>query len=224
MDRPFECTVVDAALATISTLRSYAPVRIGRQDYVGASLGYNNPTREAILEAWNIYGVEARVACILSLGAGVSPPRTAEASLNNLHDILEDCDRLALELAGQYRETGVYFRLSVDRGFSTLHFNDCDDSTAGLIEAHTKVYLDGLNGAQRDPIDCLQVPLIERVGQVAIGALSTSIGFFSCSLSRYLRPSSHYTRLRQNCATCYSIFCTTGRHMGEDERYISRQA
>jgi hypothetical protein len=172
LDLPLQCTVVQAAMATMASPRDYSPVRIGTRDFVGASLGYNNPTREAILEAWTTFGAETPVASVFSLGAGVSLPKSIEQSLQNPHDVLEDCDKLANELSGQYRDTGIYFRLSVTQGLHSLHPDEWDTSTVGTIESHTSAYLQTQTQTGADQVLALEEALHTRKGRVAIAAMS----------------------------------------------------
>lgn len=156
----------------MSSARYYSPVRIGLQDFVGASMGYNNPTREAIWEAWNIFGADTPVASILSLGAGVSPPRSINQSMDNLHEVLEDCDKLASELGGQYQQTGIYFRLSVDQGLQDIQHTGWDNNTAGIVESHTNAYIQRQTTSGGDPLKALEETLHTRLGRIAIAALS----------------------------------------------------
>ncbi len=190
LDRPLQCTVVEAALATMASPRHYSPVRIGSREFVGASLGYNNPTREAILEAWTMFGAETPVASVFSLGAGVSPPKSIEQSLQNPDDVLEDCERLANELSGQYRDIGIYFRLSVIQGLHSIHPDEWDPATIGKIESHTSAYLQTQTQAGADPLLALEEALHTRKGRIAIAAMSQfliwtfCIGFSTDVLSR----------------------------------------
>lgn len=167
---PLNCTVVDAALATMASSLYFDPVQIGRQLFLGASLGYNNPTREAIREAWDVWGADRSVACILSLGTGASNALNKEKPVENLlRDILEDCDKIANDLKGQLQAPDLYMRLSVLRGLDNIDVQKWDPETVGVIESHTKDYISHLSSHK---LATFIESLVNRPSRTSIGALN----------------------------------------------------
>jgi hypothetical protein len=175
---PLNCTVVDAALATLASPKLFKPVEITtdqivKKRFYSASLGYNNPTREAVREAWDVFGGNTPAALILSIGAGSSPPKSIDTPMETLmHEILEDCDKLAVELSGQFHTSGIYFRLSVDQVIQYPTTDSWKPLSVGGIHAQTLGYLERKAEAGEDLIDAITDNLLEAHGQVAIGVLS----------------------------------------------------
>ncbi|KIM32453.1 hypothetical protein M408DRAFT_39468, partial [Serendipita vermifera MAFF 305830] len=67
-------SIVDALCATMATPRFFSPAKIGpplrQQSFIGGALGANNPTRELLAEAADVFGNDRRVAQIITLGSG----------------------------------------------------------------------------------------------------------------------------------------------------------
>lgn len=68
-----KCTILQAACATIASPDVYEPMNLGRRFeeviYQDALAGYTNPTNEGLKEAERVFGREALVGTILSIGA-----------------------------------------------------------------------------------------------------------------------------------------------------------
>lgn len=130
--------------------------------FLGGSLGFNNPSRELITEAFNIFGEKARVRSVLSLGAGspnaLSLPFLADGigeddGYGKWREFMEktaiDNERAADDMKTRMGHLGLYSRFSVDQGLSSItspHEDSTEeavkrkDDTLGTIEAHTRIY------------------------------------------------------------------------------------
>lgn len=145
------------------------------QEFIGGSLKCNNPTRELLKEARTIYGNQKRVACLLNLGSGKpqtlapkgkGPP--SDEVLRLSEEIALHCESEAEQLIDQFAETGIYFRLSVDRGLETVGFHEWRGF--GKVEAHTKTYLE--TGRTTRLMDLCLKNLSNRIDCVTIQQLS----------------------------------------------------
>ena len=80
-----------------------------------------NPGRELLREAQQIFGDDAEVATILSVGAGKgdvwSMSEMDGASMRNaVKRTVDNCEPVYEELYARLRESAIYFRLNVERG------------------------------------------------------------------------------------------------------------
>ncbi|KIM22389.1 hypothetical protein M408DRAFT_43504, partial [Serendipita vermifera MAFF 305830] len=141
-------TIVDAICSALSNPSTFAPVIVGQrhrqQKYVGGVLGANNPTRELLKEAGNIFGEDICIAQVLSLGAG--RPQVSRLSDSTpaggsrvLEELTLDCEGVAAELSARLSGVEAYLRLNVDRGMESIGIHEWDD--LGPIETHTSTYM-----------------------------------------------------------------------------------
>jgi hypothetical protein len=162
-EREFDISVIDAVLSSCAIPDRFDPLRviplaaahqgtsttnIGKehdaQEFISAESTFPNPTREAIKELHTVYGVDRRVACVLSLGSG-RPAVIPTSSLRNSHqDIAKviailQAERTAEELYGHIGRSQVYYRFSVDRGLESP--DSVSLKNIGDIEVHTRAYL-----------------------------------------------------------------------------------
>ena len=80
-----------------------------------------NPGKEVLREAQRVFGDDAEVATILSLGAGKGDVwGTSTAGGSELREAVKramtSCEPVHEELYSRLRETSIYFRLNVERG------------------------------------------------------------------------------------------------------------
>ena len=116
---------MEAACACISSPDKFLPVSIGtghRQvTLVDALTVAANPGKELLREAQRVFGEEAEVATILSIGAGkgdvwgVSTTSSSEMR-EAMKRAMMSCEPVHEELYVRLRQTSSYFRLNVDRG------------------------------------------------------------------------------------------------------------
>lgn len=174
-------TVLESILATWADPRWMDSIAVGpsnRQQLLCSAIqACNNPTQLALKEAYQIYGAEAKVSSILSIGSG----QRGNASVKDvdsamLADIIaRDCEAVAEDLSQRIGKLGVYYRLSVDQGLQeTGEFR----GDIGSILSHADVYL--LKSATTD--------ILERCITASEDTRSTTLGQL-CRSWRTLRPA-----------------------------------
>ncbi|KIM24259.1 hypothetical protein M408DRAFT_243225 [Serendipita vermifera MAFF 305830] len=141
-------TVVEAVLATCATEPAFAPVSIGSgyntREYMAAR-GAANPVYEVITEACLLFGGDASVASLLSLGTGhpgiISLPQDGnEVVLHEImRDLMHDSEQTAQEIEERIGRVGIYSRFSVHQGMRNKHIVQLDDPR--WIIAQTEDYL-----------------------------------------------------------------------------------
>ncbi|CAG8639754.1 15788_t:CDS:2 [Acaulospora colombiana] len=116
-----ECTMLEALTATIasSDLFSSEVTFASGSSYVGAGLGINNPIREILMEAKQIYGESRQVGCLLSIGTVDIPPSYDTLALEDdkkmlaVLDAISDCRRTASAMNEKLSDAVIYHRFSV---------------------------------------------------------------------------------------------------------------
>lgn len=103
----------------------FVPVSSGsgfrRREYITAT-GAINPVQEVITEAHRLFGGEAKVASLLSLGTGhpgvVSIPLSGgEAAMHKvMQEMMTNCEQRAQEIEQRISRVGIYSRFSVEQG------------------------------------------------------------------------------------------------------------
>jgi hypothetical protein len=128
----------------------FSPVLVGpeyaAEEFSGAGMGFNNPTRELLKEAKLEYGDERQVSLILSLGSGRPKELTLEKSdskANSIQDLVMKLvasgESVERDVSYQLYDVGAYVRLNVDQGMEEIQFYEW--SQLGKIKSHTKAYL-----------------------------------------------------------------------------------
>jgi hypothetical protein len=128
----------------------FIPISIGtgheKVALVDAMAVAANPAKVLLSEAQRVFGDDAEVATILSLGAGkgdVWSMLTTGAELReNIKRAAASCEPVHEELYARLRETSIYFRLNVERGL---------DPPLELSSASVSAYLG--EGAVSDRLD-----------------------------------------------------------------------
>ena len=181
-------TIVDTICATIAVHPLFLPVKIGprmrEQSFTGGALGANNPTRELLKEAENIFGKEKRVAQILSIGAGrprfplLDQPTGRVSGARMVEELALDCEMVAKELSGRLLGIDAYLRLNVDGGLENTSLNDW--TRLGDIESHTAIYFEDIEHTKS--LDTSLRCLRQRLSSVTFGQISESIPkqYFFC--------------------------------------------
>ena len=177
-ERASTITVVDAVLATCATQPSFLPISIGpslsKQEFVGGAMGSGNPTRELVLEAYNLFGKDAHVSSILSLGSGrlgaLAAPSTGgqEEWMDVLRDMVKGCEQVAQEMETQVGHLGIYYRFSVDQGLQRIYGVNPND--IGWLNTQANSYLDDAEVSRK--LDHCVESLRLRQGQVTLEQLS----------------------------------------------------
>jgi hypothetical protein len=206
-----DITIVDAALATCANPSYFPSVAVGprlsQREYVGGSMGVNNPCKEVISESWDLFGGDTRVACLLSLGTGhlgvisLSPERNEdEGYLRALQAMANDSEQTAQEVDTQMGHLGMYFRFSVEQGLQAT-----EKSTIDRIMAHTKNYIE--NGDISRKVEHVVERIKLRQGLVALNQLSEFPSFRLVSLLTLSRVFQRGPALLQRSTTSNELFC-----------------
>ncbi|KIM31633.1 hypothetical protein M408DRAFT_63973 [Serendipita vermifera MAFF 305830] len=174
-------TIVEAICATMAVPSLFAPVKIGprlrEQSFVGGAVGTNNPTRELLKEAANVFGKDRRVAQILSIGAGRARLLALDHSGDTdslgrlVKDMAADCGIVARELATRLHSVQAYLRLNVDRGMESIKMHDW--ASLGAIESHTSAYVEITTISEA--IDASLRHILDRIGSATLGQISKQI-------------------------------------------------
>lgn len=148
---PIDCTVVQAARATVSIPDLFPPTEFSNgSTFISAGLGSINPTRELFRVAQTYFKDDKRVACILNVGSGTRRAvkhRVANGTEDSVVDeiarsiedhIAVDALRTSEELKRRLANPG-YFYLSVDSGLHDAKMIGWDLSTA---DQHADSYKD----------------------------------------------------------------------------------
>jgi hypothetical protein len=119
-----DCTILQAACATVASPDSYEPDSVEDEDdqclYMSAMTGYANPTNEALKEAEKVFGRNAVVANLVSVGSGKLELRQQQdpAIMNPLSDLLKraitDTERVHNDLYNRFQDLGIYFRFNAE--------------------------------------------------------------------------------------------------------------
>lgn len=154
-NKEYNCTIWEAARATSAAPTFFKRIKIGPHgsgiDYVDAGIGCNNPVKEVIAEAARVFGEDAPIAVIVSIGTGQSgsvglaKPDAFQKWLptnlvNVLKEIATDSGRVAEEMERKYKQVpGLYNRLDVDRGLQSVSLDEW--KRLGDVRAFTKNYM-----------------------------------------------------------------------------------
>lgn len=147
------------------------------QTFVGGALGANNPTRELLKEAANVFGKNRRVAQILSIGSGRARLMALDQSAGTdgvsrlVKEMAIDSGIVARELSTRLHNVQAYLRLNVDRGMENIKMHDW--SCLGAIESHTSTYVE--ISAITESIDASLRHLQDRIGSATLGQISMPI-------------------------------------------------
>jgi hypothetical protein len=164
--RPFQCTIVEAIIATMASPGVFEPVLIkyGAQKELiyGPGVGYNNPTDAVLLLVQNSTGID-EVACILNIGSGagaggltyVHEGTHTGAIENNFprnvitrcQEIIQDAENSASLVEEQMlslQMPGRYFRLNIPNNVGHNDWRNAD-----FLREVTSSYLSQENVANK---------------------------------------------------------------------------
>ena len=137
-------TLIEAISIAWATPGVFSPVRVGAelvQELISAVNGYNNPALKAVEEAYEAFGPERRVSCLLSLGTGVLSAPSTEVH-ERVQMIVRETETTAEDLKKRYSGLQIYFRLSVDRNFDSGFTSGVTEEQAGVISSSASEYLE----------------------------------------------------------------------------------
>lgn len=140
--------MIEAILATCATQPDFESLPSGssfdKRDYIAAS-GATNPIHEVITEAHLLFGGNANVVALLSLGTGnpgiSSLPLSGRVTVSHraTRDTMHDCEQKAQEFGERLGRIGIYYRFSVDQGMQDDQAGRINDPE--WITAQTDDYL-----------------------------------------------------------------------------------
>jgi hypothetical protein len=145
------CTILQAACACITSQDQFLPVVIGeghrRVTLVDAMAGYANPTKELMREAQSVFGEEAEISTILSLGAGkIEAPASLEKGRGELFEILKRggvvCEQVHQDMQTRLNDASVYFRFNVEQEMGMIMDTISGRTSAYLQDAAISRRLD----------------------------------------------------------------------------------
>ena len=199
-----DITIMDAILSTCASTVLFAAVNVEEglwdHSYVSADQGLSNPTREIIKAAYEAFGEEEYVACLLSLGTGhlgvirmtngagteggTESIDEKDAALNEIsRRIAEDPEQVARQMDEAIGNSGLYFRFSVDQGMqlsrkaaerrTSMRHMGSGEGSLGVIMADTLTYL-GQPRIAKDVDHCADT-LFRKIGLETLNALRKSI-------------------------------------------------
>jgi hypothetical protein len=137
-------------------------------------MGSGNPTRELVSEAYNLFGRDAYVSTIMSIGSGrlgaLAAPSTASKDewANVLRDVVKGCEQVAQEMETQVGHLGIYHRFSVEQGLQRIYGAGPND--IGWLNTQVYSYLDDAQVSRK--LDHCVESLRLRQGQVTLEKLS----------------------------------------------------
>lgn len=149
-------TIVEAALATSAAPSFFDRIDIDDVIYLDGALGANNPVKQVVREASDIWfkergepDLQENVKCVLSLGTGhpgISPVRDDKAYKflsETLTKMVTDTEKIAEEFADSWRgplDKGCYFRFNVQHGLENVGLEEFNKK--GEIQSTTSSYLE----------------------------------------------------------------------------------
>jgi len=122
------------------------------EEFIDAGLGCNNPVRQVLEEAENVFGPSRHIACIISIGTGQrdviglrSPDAFQKALPSGLVTVLKqiatDCESAAEDIEKRFkRSTNVYFRFNVEQGIQGVTLAEWEK--LGEVTQHTVQYIE----------------------------------------------------------------------------------
>ena len=154
-NREHNCTIWEAARATSAAPTFFKRIAIGPSgsatEYVDAGIGCNNPIKQVVAEAARVFGKNAPIACILSIGTGepgsvgFDRPDAFQRWLpTDLIEILKkiatDSEKTSEEMTLKYGSSSdIYHRLNVTRGLGGMSLAEWKNM--GDVRSHTRNYL-----------------------------------------------------------------------------------
>jgi hypothetical protein len=175
-----DCTILQAACATIASPEAYEPVIIGDEDdqytYMNAMTGYANPTNEVLKEAEKVFGKNAVVANLVSVGSGKLEIRQQQDTviMTQLSDLLKravtDTERVHNDIYNRFQDLGIYFR------FNAEGILPVTNSTQNTTRIQTAAYLEDAPNSHR--LDRAVASIRERKEVKSLKDLSTISSFY----------------------------------------------
>ena len=155
LKKSHNCEIWEAARATSAAPTFFSAIEIGppgsKTRYMDAGLGYNNPVKQVAAEAATLFGSEAPVTCVVSIGTGQKKATTYDKPgvvqktvpiklAQVLKSIATNSEIIAEEMKKRCKNIpGIYYRLNVDRGLDSIGLEEWKRMRE--VTEHTKNYL-----------------------------------------------------------------------------------
>ncbi|MCJ1314586.1 hypothetical protein MMC25_008268 [Agyrium rufum] len=153
------CMIWEAARATTAAPTIFERVCIGdeggaKEEFLDGGLGHNNPTSHVLEEARRVFGDNASLGCLVSLGTGhpgvigLSKPDRFQKILSTrvvdlLRSIATNCEGTATDTARKFRNLPrLFFRFSVTHGAGLISLEEW--SRMSELHSHTRAYLNDI--------------------------------------------------------------------------------
>jgi hypothetical protein len=169
-------TIAEAMLVTLASPPLFTPISISKFEYINGDLKFSNPTLAIVFEAYDTFGEEARVACLMNIGTGrlgfISPPGNSDLGSWNqfLDKVVKDSEQKAEEIDSQIGSLGLYHRFSVTHGLEEE--TQTNTPTARESIEYTMMYLAEVTASRKLEICADSLRL--RDGIASLGQLSKS--------------------------------------------------
>ena len=147
-----DCTIWQAARATLAASTFFDPIQIGRQDFVDGATGMNNPVEQVLEEAkliWPDAIQKGRIQCLVSVGTGVADLKSFGDNLGQVVETLASISRETETTETRFRDNqgyfgigGRYFRFNLDRGLDEFELDD--HKKVAEIEASAGAHLEAV--------------------------------------------------------------------------------
>ncbi|KAG8682852.1 hypothetical protein FRC11_014305 [Ceratobasidium sp. 423] len=107
------CEIWEAGRATSAAPSYFPPIKLKDEhgqlrSYIDGALGYNNPSKELLNEARDVFGPEHTIGCFLSIGTG-RDKNTAFQDVRKLNSAYRAFKAIALSSEQAHRELDEYF-------------------------------------------------------------------------------------------------------------------
>jgi hypothetical protein len=174
---------VEAIQAATAVPSWFPPVKVGpahsRESLVAGTVGFSNPTKQALDEAKKMFGSDHKASVVLSLGSGRRRPRSLQDGTKDglrqpPDDLAQSADETAAELSQRFESSTFYHRLSVDSGLEDVSITGWSEDELGTITSHTRVYIQKISKS----ISAVAEPLVRNEGCVTLGQLSRYLILF----------------------------------------------
>jgi flagellar biosynthesis GTPase FlhF len=218
-----DCTIVNAVLATTALPDWFPAVTIGsiysKEQLIGGSIGFNNPTKKALEEAARLFGSEHQVSIIISFGTGQQQTRSlTKSNTEGLQEVLsamvQEGDSVTDDLAQRFNGSSFYHRFSVESGIGAVTITEWSESELRSITSRTKSYMERNSSS----LDAVVKKLVENKGSHTLGQISESAGKHSIICSLLL-----LAHVKTNATTAKSVPRLSPYYVTRDEVYDSME-
>ena len=215
-----DITIIDALRATWAAPGILPSISIGPRErgqmVMSAGIRFANPIREAIKEAYHIFGAESRVSYLLSLGSGFRGFIAVDDGGEITGGSSMDCERVARDVKQSLGKLKVYYRLSVERG---LEGWDSFQGGFGAMKSHVDEYL-GRDEPSDDMDRCIEASFVD--GRVSLEQICELAVFEMpfLTLGRWFQAARNSIDTRT--ATSLGVLCHAQETNGGNHQWVDQ--